>query len=110
MHRGVAAVASPSKGSTRGRATLARLKRDVAIRLLGRKGSSSARKRPEDTVWHRQLSTPQPGAAMPAPESQSHDAHLRHIGRVTALMDRRPDLHGAYALADLFDDAARWSA
>jgi len=110
MHRGVAAVASPSQGSNRGRATLARLKRDVAIRLLGRKGSPIARKRPEDTVWHRQPSTSQPGSAKPTPESQSHDAHLRHCGRVTALMDRRPDLRGAYALADLFDDTVRWSA
>lgn len=110
MHRGIAAVAPPPQGSTRGRATLARLKRDVAIRLLGRKGSPVARKRPEDTVWGRQLSTSQPGAAGPVPESQSHDAHLRHCGRVAALMDRRPDLRGAYALADQFDDAVRWSA
>lgn len=110
MHREVVAVVSPSKGSTTGRATLARLKRDVAIRLLGRKRSPIARKRPEDTVGHRQLSTPQPGAAMPTPASQSHDAHLRHSGRVTTLLNRRPDLRGAYALADLFDDAVRWSA
>ncbi len=35
---------------------------------------------------------------------------LRHAQQVTSLMDRRNDLRGVHALADIVDDAVRWTA
>lgn len=35
---------------------------------------------------------------------------LRHARGLTTLMDERSDLRGVHALADLVDDAVRWSA
>ncbi|WP_341926475.1 hypothetical protein [Nocardioides psychrotolerans] len=35
---------------------------------------------------------------------------LRHARGLTSLMDERADLRGVHALADMVDDAVRWSA
>lgn len=35
---------------------------------------------------------------------------LRHARGLTTLMDERSDLRGVHALADLVDDAVRWTA
>jgi len=35
---------------------------------------------------------------------------LRHARGLTSLMDERSDLRGVHALADLVDDAVRWTA
>jgi hypothetical protein len=35
---------------------------------------------------------------------------LRHARGLTTLLDERSDLRGVHALADLVDDAVRWSA
>ncbi len=41
---------------------------------------------------------------------QRREFRLRHARALTGLMDQRTDLRGVHALADLVDDAVRWSA
>ena len=38
------------------------------------------------------------------------DATLRHRSDVTVLLDRRPDLEGVVAMADLIHEGVRWAA
>lgn len=41
---------------------------------------------------------------------QRERLQTRHSHALTSLMDSRRDLRGVHALADLVDDAVRWSA
>jgi hypothetical protein len=51
---------------------------------------------------------------VPTPEEldalRRKDAHARHVAHVKDLLDRRTDLAGTIALADLVHDASTWAA
>ena len=53
--------------------------------------------------------TPLEPAALDRPTEQS-SLRDRHASALARLMTQRTDLRGAYAFADIVDDALRWSA